>query len=47
MPGGLASAQLVEGTSSVVMRDGKPVGSKAKNPTPIKTRQIVAAIATK
>jgi hypothetical protein len=36
MAGGLASAQLIEGTSSVVMKDGKPVGSESSGKITIK-----------
>ncbi len=36
LPGGLASAQLIEGTSSVVMRDGKPAGSESSGKIVIK-----------
>ena len=29
MPGGLATARLVEGAGSVVMKNGKPVGAES------------------
>lgn len=33
MPGGLAVSQAIEGTSSVVMKDGKPVGNESSGKT--------------
>ena len=35
-PGGFAVAQLLEGTGSVVMKDGKPAGSQASGKTVFK-----------
>jgi hypothetical protein len=35
-PGGLAVTQLVDGTASVIMKDGKPVGAETSGKTALK-----------
>jgi hypothetical protein len=46
--GGLAYAQLIEGTSSVVTKDGKPVGSESSGKIVIKLASgTLAAISGK